>query len=262
MRHFSAAFLALLISTTTSAQVETYVVELTGDQEVPVVGSAGIGSATVTLDTGTGSVTVSGTYSNLNGNAIAAHIHGTTVGMPARRGRNAGVVVGLNQTGGTSGTISGSATLTAAEVAVVRAGLTYINLHTTAHGGGELRGQIDSVPGSGSPGAAIMSIGGDATGGGTLALSCPPSVGPSVILIGVPLPLGTVLPLPSPPACSPGPVNLGLNFAVPPLVVSAAVVTVRIPAAIASADLAFQCVTVDPAVCVNLSAASRVAIRP
>ncbi len=262
MRSFLAILSALLLGSSAASQVETYSVELSSAQEVPTVASPGTGSATVTLDVGTGALTVTGGYNGLNGGAVAAHIHGATVGLPGRRGRNVGVLVSLSQTGGTSGSISGSATLTPAEVAVVRAGLSYVNLHTSAHPGGELRGQIDSIPGTGSPGAPTMSISGAATAGGRLTLTCPPTIGSAIILIGLPTSPGVILPLPSPPACAFGPVVLGINFVVPPLVVPSPSLSVTIPAALANADLAFQCAIVDPSVCIGLSVASKIAIRP
>lgn len=46
---------------------------------------------------------------------------------------------------GTSGSLSGSVRLTPAQVTGLLRGLTYINFHTTANPGGELRGQIAPV---------------------------------------------------------------------------------------------------------------------
>lgn len=80
-------------------------------------------------------------YAGLSGVAMAAHIHG-----PARASESAGVQLDLapyNDGGfGTSGTLSGSVTLTPEQKAMILAGQSYINIHTPAHGGGEIRGQI------------------------------------------------------------------------------------------------------------------------
>ena len=43
---------------------------------------------------------------------------------------------------GAGGTLTGDVTLTATQLAAFVDGLTYINLHTGANSGGEIRGQI------------------------------------------------------------------------------------------------------------------------
>ena len=97
------------------------------------------GTATVTLNETTGAVSVSGTFSGLSGPATMAHIHGleTSPGVG-----NENVIVPLVATAATSGTLTGSGTLTPAEVTGMLAGLTYLNIHTAAHSGGEIRGNI------------------------------------------------------------------------------------------------------------------------
>ncbi len=114
-----------------------YTVPLSGSQEVPPVVTGGTGVCTVTLDDVTGAVSVSGSFSGLTSNATLAHIHGL-----AAAGVNAGILVTLTETGGTSGSVSGSGTLSATNLAGMLSGLTYINIHTTNNPGGELRGQI------------------------------------------------------------------------------------------------------------------------
>jgi hypothetical protein len=76
-------------------------------------------------------------YSGLSASATAAHIHG-----PASTTTSAGVIVPLNSPSGTAGTIAGTATLTPQNLAYILAGQTYVNIHTTANPGGEIRGQI------------------------------------------------------------------------------------------------------------------------
>lgn len=116
-----------------SAQTTTYTAQMTGAQEVPANDSKGTGTATVTLNGST--ITYDVTYSGLTGPATAGHIHG-----PAAPGANAGVVVPF-QNAGTS-PIHGTATLTDAQKADLAAGKYYANIHTAAHGGGEIRGQL------------------------------------------------------------------------------------------------------------------------
>ena len=151
MKLLSAALLLCLASAAT-AQAKVFTITLIGDEESPPVATNGTGQAKVSVDP-SGAVTVNGTYSNLTSDAFAAHIHGS-----ARRGMNTGILVGLSQTGGTSGTISGGGMLNPGQVNDLLNGLTYVNLHTTMNSGGELRGQIDSVPGSGHPGAPSVTV--------------------------------------------------------------------------------------------------------
>jgi len=108
-------------------------VPLSGKNEVPPNASTAVGSARVWLDGMTLKWTV--TYSGTTGPVTAGHFHG-----PAAAGANAGVV--LPFTGSMASPIEGSATLTQAQVDQLKAGLWYVNLHTAAHPGGELRGQV------------------------------------------------------------------------------------------------------------------------
>ena len=74
------------------------------------------------------------TYTGLTGPATMAHFHG-----PALPGANAAVVLPLP---GAASPASGEGTLTAAQVADLMAGKWYINVHTAANPGGEIRGQL------------------------------------------------------------------------------------------------------------------------
>ena len=110
---------------------------MNGANEVPFNSTGGSGTCTVTLDDVTGSVSVTGSFTGLTSNATAAHIHGL-----AGPGMNAGIIVGLVETGGTSGNVSGGGTLTPGEVTGMLNGMTYINVHTSSNPGGEIRGQV------------------------------------------------------------------------------------------------------------------------
>jgi CHRD domain len=101
----------------------------------PGITSSGKGSATASLDTATKQLTWTVDYSGLSGPATAAHIHG-----PADPGANAGIVVPF--TGNLASPIKGSATLTDAQIAQLEAGKWYVNIHTEANKGGEIRGQL------------------------------------------------------------------------------------------------------------------------
>lgn len=116
------------------AEKMTMKVPLTSAAEVPPNTSAGKGTADVTYDTATKMLTWKVTYSGLTGPATMAHFHG-----PAAAGTNAPVVVPFKDAA--SGA-EGSATLTDAQAADLTAGKMYINVHTEANKGGEIRGQV------------------------------------------------------------------------------------------------------------------------
>jgi hypothetical protein len=119
------------------AEVVHYSATLKGADEVPANTSAGQGTLTADLDTATRTLSYHATYSGLTGPATAAHFHG-----PAEPGSNAGVVVPVKLV---ANPIEGEATLNDAEVADLTAGKWYFNIHTKAHPGGEIRGQVTSA---------------------------------------------------------------------------------------------------------------------
>jgi hypothetical protein len=107
-----------------------------GTSEVPPTKSAGTGTAMVTLDTTSKSLSYRVTFDKLSGPATAAHFHG-----PAAPGKNAGVVVPIDGKSPTS-PVFGSATLSDAQMKDLEAGKWYANVHTAANPGGEIRGQV------------------------------------------------------------------------------------------------------------------------
>jgi CHRD domain len=129
------AAIAMLASSAAFAQGIKMKADLTGAQEVPPVTTQGKGTAEVTFDPGSKQLSWTVNYSGLSGPASAAHFHG-----PAESGKNAGVAVPIpNQA---NSPIKGSATLTDAQAADLQAGRYYINVHTAANPGGEIRGQV------------------------------------------------------------------------------------------------------------------------
>lgn len=124
------------------AQMKTVTVNLNEAQEVPPHQGAGAGTATLTLDPATKSVSWKVTWQGLSSTAIMAHIHG-----PASPTANAGVQVNLGPKDMKMGDplpnpLEGKATLTDAQWADLMAGKDYINVHTTTNKGGEIRGQV------------------------------------------------------------------------------------------------------------------------
>lgn len=107
---------------------------LTGAAEVPPTTTNATGMAEVTLNKDTRVLIWTVTFTGLTGPATAAHIHG-----PAAPGSNAGVVIPFT---GTASPMEGQATLTEAQIADLLAGKWYVNVHTAANKGGEIRGQL------------------------------------------------------------------------------------------------------------------------
>jgi hypothetical protein len=116
------------------AETVTMKANLAAAAEVPPNDSAATGTVTVTLDTASKKVTWEGTYSGLSGPATAGHFHG-----PADPGKNAGVAVPITPN---TSPLKGAADLTDAQAADLMAGKWYVNIHTDAHKGGEIRGQV------------------------------------------------------------------------------------------------------------------------
>ncbi len=135
-----AVFLAAALTAHSSATIWLLSAFPSGIQEVPPNASPASGTLIGTLNDVTGAISVSGTYSILLAPITAAHIHGL-----APAGVNAGVILPLVTTGGTSGSYTGNGVFTPAQVNGVIAGLTYANFHTSQFPGGEIRGQISAV---------------------------------------------------------------------------------------------------------------------
>ncbi len=127
-----------LVSGAAQAEIKVFKATLSGGSEVPPTTSTGTGTATVTLYTATKKLSWDVAYSGLTGPAMAAHIHG-----PADPGQNAGVVVPFKVT---ASPLKGAKTLTAAQEADLEAGKYYVNIHTAANKGGEIRGQLLAAP--------------------------------------------------------------------------------------------------------------------
>jgi hypothetical protein len=108
--------------------------DLKAGSEVPPTDSKGAGSVTATFDTGSKQLSWKGTVSGLTGPATAAHFHA------GEAGKNGGVVVPI--AGADKGSFEGSATLTDAQATELMDGKWYVNVHTAANKGGEIRGQV------------------------------------------------------------------------------------------------------------------------
>src|SRR5688572_5756720 len=107
MKKISILCLAFFYSFASQSQMTFFKAVLQGSQEVPPTGSAASGVAIVRYDSATNNLILGGDYQNLSSDATNSHIH-----SPAPVGSNAGVLITLTNTGDTSGTLTGNATLT------------------------------------------------------------------------------------------------------------------------------------------------------
>ena len=107
-------------------------VKLSGDQEVPPVKSSGAASGTITIgDDGA----VSGSVTATGFTPTAAHIH------QAAAGKNGPVIVPFTKEGDKFSAPAG-AKLTADQLKAYKAGELYVNVHSAANPGGEVRAQL------------------------------------------------------------------------------------------------------------------------
>ncbi|HXQ16947.1 MAG TPA: CHRD domain-containing protein [Caulobacteraceae bacterium] len=129
----------LFVTGAASAATLHFTTVLKGAEETPPNTTKGTGKVTATLDTGTKAFTYKVTYSGLTGPATMAHFHG-----PALAGAAAPPVVPVPASS-LANPMKGAATLDDAQVADLKAGKWYFNIHTAANPGGEIRGQLPAV---------------------------------------------------------------------------------------------------------------------
>ena len=122
-----------------TSNVSTLTARLSAANEVPAASSNGSGTLSANLDKATSVLSWTVTYSNLSGPVTAGHFHG-----PAKIGQNAGVALPFKDS--LESPIRGTASLTPAQVDAVMNGNWYVNLHTAANPGGEIRGQVSLYP--------------------------------------------------------------------------------------------------------------------
>jgi len=132
---FGTAILGTGIGLAGPAFADKMKATLDAKSEVPANTSAGTGTADIDYDPASKKLSWKLTYSGLSGAATAAHFHG-----PAEAGKNAGVAVPIPNPA--TSPVEGSATLTEAQAADLVAGKYYVNVHTAANPGGEIRGQV------------------------------------------------------------------------------------------------------------------------
>ena len=140
MKKSSINFIVLavfMLMLSVMAKAEIFTANLSSAQEVPTNASTATGYARIVVNESTGALTYTVVFSGLSSNQVASHIHAA-----AAIGVNAGVVINFGAVGGTSGTISGTTTITPTQLAQLRAHMGYVNVHSANFTGGEIRGQL------------------------------------------------------------------------------------------------------------------------
>jgi uncharacterized protein (DUF2147 family) len=133
MKKFQLTTLAVAMALAGAAYAADVKVSLAGDQEVPPVTTQAKGSGTVTIgDDGA----VSGTVTTTGITGSAAHIH------QAAAGKNGPVIVPMSKSGDNGWTFAPGAKLTPDQMNAFKAGDLYVNVHSAANPGGEIRGQL------------------------------------------------------------------------------------------------------------------------
>jgi hypothetical protein len=136
--------LGLVFCSLTLAQAQVYFdANLDPFQEVPPHNTPGYGSADFTLSGTTLSINAgSGLYADLLAGASTVTLSDAAVGA------NGPTVFlfNLDTPGNTSGTFSGSGTLTAGQITDLNNGNLYVNITDAVFPSGEIRGQILAVP--------------------------------------------------------------------------------------------------------------------
>lgn len=127
------ALCALLLLSTSQVFAGDSKVSLTGKEEVPAVQTAASGTGTITVGA---DKSISGSVTTKGVEGVAAHIH------HAAAGKNGPPIVALEKTGDGVWSVPKGSKLTDEQLAAYKAGELYVNVHSAAHKGGEIRGQI------------------------------------------------------------------------------------------------------------------------
>lgn len=108
-------------------------VMLSGSQEVPAVTTSAKGEGTITVNS---DKTVSGSVMTSGVDGTMAHIH------QAAAGKNGPIIIPLEKKGNNEWMVPANAKLTDEQYKAYEAGDLYVNVHSDAHKGGEIRDQL------------------------------------------------------------------------------------------------------------------------
>lgn len=123
----------VLVLASASASAQLMQVVLSGAQEVPPVSTQASANGTISVGA---DLSISGSVSTTGVEGTMAHIH------KAPAGQNGPVVVPMVKTADNIWSIPAGAKLTEAQFQDLKDGNLYINVHSAAHKGGEVRGQL------------------------------------------------------------------------------------------------------------------------
>ena len=129
------AVLAAAGCATSSDMSPASAVKLSGAQEVPAVTTMASGSGSIMVGS---DHAVSGSVTTVGIEGKAAHIH------QAGKGMNGPVVVPLTKTGDATWSVPAGIKLTDEQYTSYQVGNMYVNVHSAANPGGEIRGQLNS----------------------------------------------------------------------------------------------------------------------
>jgi hypothetical protein len=132
---FGSTLLAMgVFAVSLAASAEDVKVTLTGADEVPAVTTKAMGEAMIAIGK---DMSVSGTVKTTGIEGVAAHIH------LAEAGKNGPPVITLIKGEGGTWTTPPGAKLTEDQYKAFKDGHLYVNVHSAAHKGGEIRGQLE-----------------------------------------------------------------------------------------------------------------------
>jgi hypothetical protein len=130
LRRTTGLALALALAAGTSLAAE---LKLSGAEEVPPVQTSASGSGTITVAP---DGAVSGSVKTTGVQATMAHIH------LAAAGKNGPVIIPLTKGADGMFSVPAGAKLNDEQMKAYKAGELYVNVHSDAHKGGEIRAQI------------------------------------------------------------------------------------------------------------------------
>ena len=131
--HIASALVAIAFTAAASASAQTVQISLNGAQEVPPVATSASGTGAITIGP---DQSVAGSVTTVGVDGTMAHIH------LAATGQNGPVIVPMVKTAEGVWSIPAGAKLNDAQFQSFKDGSLYVNVHSAAFKGGEIRGQL------------------------------------------------------------------------------------------------------------------------